>query len=683
LYCNQLVNVCFFIPDGGGDGGGGGRDGGGDGGSVTCAPECPVYQVCQGTVCVARYLGISVLRPSNGQFIDGGGTPVIAQLNVANGFARADPVTLTLTLGLPDGDAGSGNPLAIQDAGLYQGAWVPSGDGLYQLTVKYVDAGLASPAIGVIADTVPPSFMWTVPIPVRDGGMYFDPDPGFAAAWRRDETFRLDLSGSEPIMPSTVTLTVIGIPGAVSTLLSVTESTGCGRPYCGTVVVDMSKPDMKAFHGTFGLVVTGQDRAGNVGSTDGGVKATRWKWLNQLTSNPIRTAPAIGTAGTIYVGSQNAGGTIGTVFALNTDGGQKWFWDGGAIAASPVVSVDAGIDRVYVAMNNVVTGTTLYVMDGTSGVPSPIACAAYNGGSISGPLALGVSQPSGSPQPVETAFMVVNNVGGGRLLAVRPDAILTQQCQFIDNAGSVGTSTAPGGLVHDGIATYVGSDNSLSVKSYRLPPDSWTPSWTVDAGYATHGLAITGGTLVAGGYGSAPTRGTLVTLPTDGGPVGWTSGDGGIPTWSPSVGSGNSIIYGDNNSRINNFIFNTDAGTVVTLPGGIPQGSPLVGRDGLIYVAATDFNLSVFDPGLNLQWRIDLLAPVEASLAIDCARTALGALDPGRPAVLYVTTTGGQVYALIADSQGLDTSAPWPKYQHDPRNTGNSTTPLSSFACPP
>jgi hypothetical protein len=149
------------------------------------------------------------------------------------------------------------------------------------------------------------------------------------------------------------------------------------------------------------------------------------------------------------------------------------------------------------------------------------------------------------------------------------------------------------------------------------------------------------------------------------------------------VGSGNSIIYGDNNSRINNFIFNTDAGTVVTLPGGIPQGSPLVGRDGLIYVAATDFNLSVFDPGLNLQWRIDLLAPVEASLAIDCARTALGALDPGRPAVLYVTTTGGQVYALIADSQGLDTSAPWPKYQHDPRNTGNSTTPLSSFACPP
>ncbi len=409
---------------------------------------------------------------------------MIAQLNVVPGFTRADPATLTLILGLPDGGTASGGALAADGGtGAYQGTWRPTGDGLYQLTARYDLAGLASPTISVIADTVPPSFMWTVPIPVRSGPIYIDPDPGFAVAWRRDETFTLSLSASEPVMPTTVTLSVIGIPGAVSPLLSVTESTGCGQPYCGTVVVDMSKPDMNAFRGTFGLVVTGQDRAGNVGSTDGGVKATRWKWLNQLTSNPIRTAPAIGTAGTIYVGSQNAGGTIGTVFALNTDGGQKWFLDGGAIAASPVVSVDAGIDRVYVAMNNVVTGTTLYVMDGTSGVPSPIACAAYNGGSISGPLALGISQPSGSPQPVETAFMVVNNVGGGRLLAVRPDAILTQQCQFIDNVGSVGTSTAPGGLVHDGIATYVGSDNSLSMKSYRLPPDSWTPSWTVDAGY--------------------------------------------------------------------------------------------------------------------------------------------------------------------------------------------------------
>ena len=444
----------------------------------------------------------------------------------------------------------------------------------------------------------------------------------------------------------------------------------------------MSKPDMKAFRGTFGLTVTGQDRAGNVGGTDGGVQATRWKWMNQLSSNPIRTAPAIGSTGTVYVGSQNAGGTLGTVFALNTDGTEKWILDGGAIAASPVVGAkDAGIDRVYVAMNSS-TATTLYAVDGTIGTPTLLACATYDGGSVYGPLALGTSHPPGNPQLVETAFVVVNNIDGGKLLAVRPDSLVpSEQCRGFDNVGSVGTSTATGGLAQDGVAVYVGSDTSLSVKSYKLVSDAWTLSWSVDAGYATRGLVVASNSLVVGGYGFALGAGKLLGLPTDGGPVNWIYGDGG--TFNPSVSSGNNVIYGDDGSRLNGVTLNAGAGIHVLLDGGVSRGAPLVGRDGLIYVAATDSNLSVFDPGLSLQWRIPLLAPVEGSLAIDCARNGLGALVPGRPAVLYVTTVGGQVYALIADSLGLDTNAPWPKYQHDPWNTGNSATPLSSFACPP
>jgi len=478
-------------------------------------------------------------------------------------------------------------------------------------------------------------------------------------------------------LPSTVTLRVIGIPGAVPIQLSVTQIS-CGQPYCGTVVVDMSKPDMKAFRGTFGLVVTGQDMAGNVGSSDGGVHATRWKWLNQLTSNPIRTAPGIGSAGIIYVGSQNDGGTLGTVFALNTDGTEKWIFDGGAITAGPVVGAkDAGIDRVYVATNDSIL-TRVYVLDGTITAQSPIACATYDGGAtIYGPLALGASILDGG-QLVETSFSVVNNVDGGKLLAIRPDAPLIDQCRVIDNVGSVGTSAAAGGLAHDGVNVYLGSDSSLSVKSYKLSDAGWAPNWSVDAGYAAHGLVVTGGTLVVGGYGPVSTSGKLLALPTDGGPVGWIYGDGG--TWNPSISSSNSIIYGDTGSRLNSVTLNASTGTYVALDGGISQGSPLVGKDGLIYVAATDSNLSVFDPSLNLHWTIQLLASVEASLAIDCSRNSLGVIIPGRPAVLYVTTTGGQVYALIADSEGLDVDAGWPKYQHDPRNTGNSTTPLT---CPP
>ena len=48
--------------------------------------------------------------------------------------------------------------------------------------------------------------------------------------------------------------------------------------------------------------------------------------------------------------------------------------------------------------------------------------------------------------------------------------------------------------------------------------------------------------------------------------------------------------------------------------------------------------------------------------------------------VLYVGSVSGSFYAIVVDSPGLESTAPWPKYQHDVRNTGNPTTPIQS--CP-
>ena len=46
---------------------------------------------------------------------------------------------------------------------------------------------------------------------------------------------------------------------------------------------------------------------------------------------------------------------------------------------------------------------------------------------------------------------------------------------------------------------------------------------------------------------------------------------------------------------------------------------------------------------------------------------------------LYAAS-GTKLYALIVDSAGLDPMAPWPKFQHDVRNTGNPATPITN--CP-
>ena len=51
---------------------------------------------------------------------------------------------------------------------------------------------------------------------------------------------------------------------------------------------------------------------------------------------------------------------------------------------------------------------------------------------------------------------------------------------------------------------------------------------------------------------------------------------------------------------------------------------------------------------------------------------------PGQPAgkvlsTAYISSASGKLYAVIVDGE-LDTSAPWPKAFHDPRNTNNAGT---------
>ena len=65
---------------------------------------------------------------------------------------------------------------------------------------------------------------------------------------------------------------------------------------------------------------------------------------------------------------------------------------------------------------------------------------------------------------------------------------------------------------------------------------------------------------------------------------------------------------------------------------------------------------------------------------LDCSRSSDGGVMSGMPGVLYAASQDGKVFAILVDSTGLDPSAPWPKYQHDSRNTGNPGTPIT--VCP-
>jgi hypothetical protein len=125
-----------------------------------------------------------------------------------------------------------------------------------------------------------------------------------------------------------------------------------------------------------------------------------------------------------------------------------------------------------------------------------------------------------------------------------------------------------------------------------------------------------------------------------------------------------------------------DGGTrTIDTAGEVIRGAPVWGAGGYVYTAvATNGTIQARQPVENVVWEVvpGAGSAFNASANLDCSRSTDGGVLPGRPGVLYAASADGRVYALIVDSPGLDPAAPWPRYQHDSRNTGNPATPILS-----
>jgi hypothetical protein len=372
---------------------------------------------------------------------------------------------------------------------------------------------------------------------------------------------------------------------------------------------------------------------------------------------------------------------VGTAYAINPDGTIKWFRDGGWMPASFSVGeldggLDGGIEAVYVAMNDA-TSTTLRAFNGTHGGDFGTPCT-IPGGSIRASLA--VTKIDGG----EACFAAVNGTSGGVMLAIRP--MFGTLCI---NGGPV----TPGAPLLEPAAVAIDNYNnayfalsSLRVQSLLFDGGWQTrPGWPVDAGANSAALAIASGLIVGAETTTDGGRGGVFTYDA-GGQLGWVF-DGGI-AWSPSVTSGGVVLYGEENPRLTSVLIG--GGTAVqTTDVGLSRGAPVIGKDGTIYVA--DFlsnTISAREPiMLNPIWSVSNFdsdgGMFNSSVALDCTRNDIGASIPGRPGVLYAPDTLQNLFCFITDSKGIDPMSLWPKYQHDPRNTGNEQTPRMQFSCPP
>ncbi|MFY0528272.1 PQQ-binding-like beta-propeller repeat protein [Archangium gephyra] len=663
-----------------------------------CEPACSAVEACTlSNVCVPRYTGLE-LTPLGGSVLGAGPVAVQARLSVGTGFAEIFPETLTFSVEASDGGPGGSLGTVTGSGGVYTTQWRPPGEGEFLLTAAYPEVGVPSAMVRLSVDTTGPSFAVFVPpadAGVADGGTtYADPEPGFATAWRRDQVVPVEIRTNEPHLDvGSVTVTLVGTDGGSAPAVAVTPLSGaCDAGFCGVAQLNLREPPFDAFRSTMTVNVQGEDTVGNAGSGAATVNVTRWKWAFDVQTGVIKSTPAISQQGLIYFGTTT--GTDGKLFALNPDGPKQWETVTGVVVSGPTVGAsNSGVENVYVGVNPSSTLASLVAFNGSTG--AEVVRCDVNKGQIASSLVL--TQISTGGTSVETALGVVNvNVGGptgivGALLAIRPEGAATV-CNSTDPiARSQVNSSGVGPLVIEGDTVFF-ADASGRMTSYQLGSTTARSGWPVSTNFPINALALVGSDVVGANGGSFSDQGQLFSIPKIGGVA--------SPPWrypsttdmfinQLSVGSANVVFFGSENlpnppGSAGLAAVPLGGNTLNTLQAGVGsfKGAPVIGRGGVLY-AATE------GTGLVGEWSTDDfsnhwtlasgIGPTSISPALDCARDGAGVARAENLGVLYVPA-GGKLYAFVVDSRGLDTSAPWPKYQHDSRNTGNPATPITS--CP-
>lgn len=667
---------------------------------AVCDPACAAFTECSRGTCKPRYSGITVLKPTA---VIGPNTPAEVRLELVAGRTRNDPPTLQWEVAV-DGttETVTGAPLQLVGDGIYRGNLQVTRTGTMRLKVQYPEAGLSSAEVTLMGDQEAPVIDVVVTAP--KGGtdtatlMVLDPVTRYGAnAYRRDETLTATIkSDAMDLDPSTVQAELVGIGFAGlagrEDSLTVAASSDCGARYCATVTVDLAAAEMRAFRGEMKLVVAGADPAGNVGIKQNALKVTRWKWAYDA-GGKVKATPAIGANGTLYFGSDAA---TNNVVALRPSGTEAWTKSYGVVEGSPSVGASvAGKERIYVAASTG-SGATLYALDNLSGDVLPLGavgakCGAYTGGTVLGGAAISDTFVTTTIESMHAVYNL-GSAGGGKLVTLRPGGSAGVDCLTEPTVENVPYG---GGVVVTGNDVYF-SDQAGNVRGYAFKTGGgWAlkPNFPVPIGGPSYGLSVltnTSKVLGGGGFGSS---GFVFTVPFSGGTEpDWTL-PGTVPAWTPIIAGSNANplgIVGMNNNQLKRFNVGTTTESMVATD-GIVRGAPALGQDGSVYATSGTGMLEVRAlSDLSLAWKAtqfgavptDTLGDASSSVALDCARPdAGGAPIPGRPGTLYAgSATTNKLYAFVVDSKGLDANAPWPKFQHDERNSGNPATPIT--VCP-
>jgi hypothetical protein len=639
---------------------------------------------CINGACVPKYEKVEWVYPSprEGEFASDASVQMRAQLQYPAGFVPSAAYYLPLPITLwRDGGAEVNTTINFTDAGYL--AHFMLGEGAWKATVWAPNDAGQSATVSFTVDWTAPVLTVTAPSPpyANDGGALSYDDPNYMGAWKRDDRVVLKVSSSEDLVSPTVLIEGLVRPdgGMGQTASAPTVScasrgiTGCELPKCTCVEADLSLPTMNAFSGEFKINAEASDLASNHARADAGfLRVTRFRWVRTI-GKTMKATPAIGSNGTVYVAGTD--GIAGYVWAVDPNGALKWQSANlGAVEASPAVATvpDGGPEVVFYASKSG-TNAWLGALRADSGVDydsNLVRCAI--GGASDAP-----------PSPA----VVVSGLSVGAVTVLS-----NTLCSYIANASAmtrvqsqVASASAAGSTNLTNVVAMghrvAFADITGSVVAHSIPNlGNWSSmsDWSVSlaGGGTVRGLAVhgpLGGRKIVGGGG--PGVGQLFQLSDAlNGAIDWRfPAAGATSTWAPSVLDEGNIFYGtDTPARELHRRGQSDAGFIHQSLVSATNSTPLLGSDGVIYVATIAGELIALDSSsLAVLWNSGpMLTDLRASPTLDCNRK-----ESGRPGYLYLASTNGTLAAVSVDAERLRTTAAWPKYQHDSANSGNAGCP--------
>ena len=337
----------------------------------------------------------------------------------------------------------------------------------------------------------------------------------------------------------------------------------------------------------------------------------RWAFT---TGADVFSSPAIGSDGTIYVGSLDH-----NLYAINPDGTQKWaFPTLNIVTSSPAIGSDG---TIYIgSLDN-----NLYAInpDGTQKWAFPTG-AAVN------------ASPAIGPDGTIYAGSLDNN-----LYAINPDG--TQKWAF-PTGGGLRSSPA------------IGLDGTIFVGSYDYNLYAVNPDGTQKWAFPTLNIVMSSPALGSDGtiyLGSSDK--SLYAINPDGTQK-WALPGLNILMSSPAIGLGGTLYVGSANKNL--YAINPDGTLKWAFPtGGDLESSPAVGSDGTIYAGSGDSSLYAINPDGTQKWAFRTGNSVDSSPAV------------GPDGTIYVGSRDFNLYAIYGSPGGLANSD-WPMFHHDLRHAG-------------